>query len=107
MQARGFEFLLSAINPNNPNVPGFVNKYGVPFPVGTSDYQKARDFMQFSVVQNAYVPWLVFIDRTGTIRAQFTGNDTFFNNVEASTKEWAEKLLAERAPARRRRATKK
>lgn len=99
--------LLSAINPN-PNVPAFVNTYGAKFPVGTSDYQLARDFMQFSVMMNAYVPWLVFIDKTGTIRAQFTGNDPFFNNVEAGVKEWADKLVAEPArPVRRSKSSKK
>ncbi|MEZ5401018.1 MAG: hypothetical protein R2729_15210 [Bryobacteraceae bacterium] len=105
MKARGFEVLLASLDPKQPG-EAFRQRYNLPFPVGNVDYQKARDFMQFPVMLNAYVPWVTFIDRTGTIRAQFTGNEAFFNNVEGNTKEWAEKLLAE-APARGRRSKKK
>jgi hypothetical protein len=95
--------LLASLDPKQPG-QAFGARYQLPFPVGNVDYQKARDFMQFSVMTNAYVPWVVFIDRKGMIRAQFTGNEPFFNNVEGGVKEWGDKLLAESAtPARRTR----
>jgi len=41
------------------------------------------------------VPQLVFIDRTGVIRAQYSGVDPFFSNEEANMRAEVEKLLSE------------
>lgn len=89
---------------SNPNVPEFIQRYQVPFPVGVGDDQKARDFMQFTMVAPAFVPWLVFIDRQGIIRAQFTGNDPFFNGGVPAVKSEVDKLLLEKAPPAAKKA---
>ncbi len=47
----------------------------------------------------AYVPWLVFIDKKGMIRSQFTGVDAIFNQGQAGLAREVERLLVEPGPA--------
>ncbi len=106
LNARGFEALEAAVN-QNPLVPQFIQKYNVPFPIGTADDGKAREYMQISMMMQAYVPWVVFIDRGGTIRHQYFGNDAAFNDQGATFRMELQKLLAERAPSNTKAAPKK
>jgi hypothetical protein len=95
-RAGGLEVLLAAINPN-PQVPEFIRAFRIPFPVGTADEFRARDFMAVSSVQRAFVPWLSFIDRQGRIREQHFGGTPFFQDEDRNVRQVVEKLLAERA----------
>ncbi len=95
-KAKGLEILFAAFN-LNPDVPGFVKRFGVPFPVGMVDEVKARDYMQHSFIRQAYVPWLVFLDKKGVIRAQYTGSDAIFNGGEEAIRRDVDPLLAEKA----------
>jgi hypothetical protein len=66
--------------------------------------------MQFSSVVRNYVPYMVFIDRKGVIRAQYTGSDPFLMNEveqEKNIRAEAEKLLTEPGAAPRKRLVKK
>jgi hypothetical protein len=112
---KGFQAIESAIN-ENPDVPGFVRQFRPTFPVGTTDNIKSYEFMQFSTVTRYFVPFMVFIDRQGVIRAQYTGSDTDFLNTDAirqsaNLRDEAEKLLNEpqkaARPATRKKATLK
>ena len=96
---RGFAVLEAAIN-ENPDVPGFIQKYTPPFPVGTAAGLSALEYMQWPLTQRSLVPLLAFIDRTGVIRAQYTGVDTNFfdDDMDKHIREEAEKLLKEGAP---------
>jgi len=89
---------------DNPDVPGFVQKYGANFPVGTTSGLGALEYMQWPPSQRPLVPLMAFIDRAGVIRAQFTGVDTAFfgDDLEKNIRTEVEKLLKEGAP----RATK-
>lgn len=108
-KSKGLEILFAAVN-TNPDVPGFVSRFQVPFPVGTADDVKARDYMQHSYLRTAYVPWLVFIDKKGVIRAQYTGSDAIFNGGEDAIRRAVDPLLAEpagpAAPVKKAPATK-
>ncbi len=101
-KAKGFEALFAAVDAN-PNVVAFSRQYQVPFPVGSAPDALAREYMQHTLVRPAYVPWLVFIDKKGVIRAQFTGVDAIFNQGTAGIAREVDKLLAEpaAAPARK------
>jgi hypothetical protein len=98
----------AAINPN-PDVPGFVNRFNVPFPVGTGDNTAALTYMQLSPLVRSFVPFMVFIDRKGEIRAQFTGGDPGFfdDQMDQHIREQIMKLLNEPAAAKPRPTRKK
>jgi hypothetical protein len=52
-----------------------------------------------------YVPILVFIDRKGMIRYQYTGDDPFFQNQEKNVRETIEQLLKEPVPMKKKKAS--
>ena len=105
---KGLAVVEAALN-QNPNVPQFVNEYHVPWPVGTGEVLPALDYMQWPKDQRPLVPFLVFIDRKGVIRAQYTGVDEKFfdDQLGQHMRDEIEILLNEGAPAQRKRTTHK
>jgi peroxiredoxin len=102
---RGFQVLASAIESAAPlNVPGFVKRFQPTFPVGFNDYNPVLDYLQHPVMLRLMMPQVVFIDRKGVIRAQYSGDDKFFeddkqeNNIRAQI----ETLLKEGPVAKKR-----
>jgi len=95
---KGFEVLEVALN-ENPDVPSFVSNFKVPWPVGTAGVLSAVDFIQLPRDKRPLVPFVVFIDRKGMIRAQYTGLDESFFDAkqEQHLRDEAEKLLNETA----------
>jgi peroxiredoxin len=93
---KGFAVVEAALN-DNPNIPSFVSQFKVPFPVGTAGVLPALDYIQWPKDKRPLVPFLVFIDRNGVIRAQYTGVDEAFfdNQQEQHMRDQAEKLLNE------------
>jgi peroxiredoxin len=93
---KGLAVIEAALN-ENPNISSFVSQFKVPFPVGTAGVMSALDYIQWPKDKRPLVPFLVFIDRNGVIRAQYTGVDEAFfdNQQEQHMREQAEKLLNE------------
>jgi hypothetical protein len=54
-----------------------------------------RSYLQYSSVDRRplYVPHLVFLDRTGVIRADYPGEDAFFQNANANIRAQLDKML--------------
>ena len=104
---KGFAVVEAAVN-DNPDVPGFVQKYGANFPVGTTSGLGALEYMQWPPSQRPLVPLMAFIDRTGVIRAQYTGVDTNFfgDDLEKNIRAEVDKLLNEGVPRAAKSATK-
>jgi hypothetical protein len=60
--------------------------------------------MQMNIAQRVYVPYMVFIDRKGIIRAQYTGTDKIMDETlnGSALRDEALKLLNESsAPPKR------
>ncbi len=74
---KGFAVVEAALN-QNADVAGFVAQFKVPWPVGTAEVLPALDYIQWPRDKRPLVPFLVFIDRQGMIRAQYTGVDEAF-----------------------------
>lgn len=93
---KGLAVVEAALN-DNPDIASFVSQYKVPWPVGTAGVLAALDYMQWPKDKRPLVPFLVFIDRQGVIRAQYTGADEAFfdNNQEQHMRDEIEKLLNE------------
>ena len=95
--AKGFQALGVAINPN-PEIPKFVQDLGVNYPIGTGPRETVYSFLQHSVMSpNLMMPQLVFIDRSGMVRAQYDGTADFFKEEDKNVRAMIVKLLAEPA----------
>jgi peroxiredoxin len=75
----------------------FKQKFGITFPVGFTEHDTAVNWLQHPVMLTMYMPQLVFIDRKGTIRAQYPGTDKFFEDQENNMRKQIEQLLREPA----------
>jgi hypothetical protein len=96
---KGFQVLAGAIN-DEPNIAGFIQQYNPPFPVGIANKLGAIQYMQIGMTERLpYVPYMVFIDRMGTIRAQYVGDDKVLDETQSDKllRAEAEKLLNEGA----------
>jgi peroxiredoxin len=80
---KGFEVVGVATNTGDPSVvEAFRRQFGITFPVGwATDRDRVHEFLQHPVMLNLYMPQLVFIDRFGSIRAQYPGGDKFFEEA--------------------------
>ncbi len=93
---RGFQVIASAIEGGaEKTVPGFVQAFHTPFPVGYNDVMTAIGFMQHPPMLNPHMPLLAFLDRKGVIRAQHEGDDTKFfgDDQEKNIRTQIEDLL--------------
>ena len=108
---RGFQVLASAIEDNaKAAVPDFIKRFNPPFPVGFNNHQTAQEFLQHPSFQRFIMPQLVFVDRTGTIRAQYAGDDPFFTedvqvrNIRGKIEELLQEGTApqKKGPARKK-----
>lgn len=91
-------------------VPSFITAYRPSYPVGWNPYADALGFLQIPVVTPGYVPKMVFIDRKGTIVAQYQGQDPFFKaQEEQNIRAELDKMLkaTPAAPAKKKKVTKK
>ena len=92
---KGFQAIGVAINPN-PDVPDFIKRFNVGFPVGTGTRDSAYAYLEKSVMSSFSVPQIVIVDKKGVIRGQYTGTDTFIaSDEERNLRNTVEKLLAE------------
>jgi peroxiredoxin len=93
---KGLAVVEAALN-DNPDIPTFVSQYKVPWPVGTAGVLSAIDYIQWPKDKRPLVPFIVFIDRQGVIRAQYTGVDEKFfdEKQEQHIRDEVTKLLSE------------
>jgi hypothetical protein len=78
--ARGFQVVESSIEENGQAlVPGFIQQFSPPFPVGFLDFQTAQTYLQHSPMLIMHMPGIAFIDRQGRIVAQYEGDDPFMS----------------------------
>jgi peroxiredoxin len=78
--AHGVQVLASAVEANaKAAVPGFVQNFHLPFPVGyNDDANTVLSFAQYSRERIPLMPIVLLIDRQGMVRAQHDGHDEQF-----------------------------
>jgi peroxiredoxin len=93
---RGFQVLATAIEDMAAMaVPDFIKRYQPNFPLGYNNRHQTVAYLQFNPDMRMMMPQLVFVDREGTIRAQYTGDDPFFGaKQETNLRAKIEELLA-------------
>jgi cytochrome oxidase Cu insertion factor (SCO1/SenC/PrrC family) len=105
---RGLQVVASAVDDmGKMNVPDFIKRFQPAFPVGFSNQNDADGYLQHPVIYRLFVPQLVFIDRQGTIQAQYGGDDKFLaDDQDKHIREQIEALLKD-APAKARPTKKR
>jgi peroxiredoxin len=96
-QARGVQILECAFNPDAPTaLPEFLQRFAPPFPVGYSTQPAVMAYLNYAPndPRPVYVPHMVFIDRTGKIRAHYPGESPFFQKAGPNIRAEIDKLLA-------------
>ncbi len=78
-------------------IKDFNRSLGVNFPCGVSARLPVLEFLGIPVNEPFFVPILVFIDKTGTIRSQYIGDEKFLENQEVNIRAEIDKYLT--APA--------
>jgi thiol-disulfide isomerase/thioredoxin len=105
-EAKGVQILAAAFNDGAQSlVPAFVAQFQPAFPVGWEDRVSALSFMQISILNQGYVPKVVFIDRAGMIQKQFEGQDGFFQDPDKNTRAALDEML--KAPVAQRKSAVK
>src|SRR5437870_1381146 len=88
---KGLQIVATAID-DPAKVPGFVKQFAPPFPVGYNTQAEAFAFAQHPPMLIPYMPFLIFIDKDGVIRAQYQGRDPMLK-LETQEKTVREKIL--------------
>ena len=92
--ARGVQVLGAAFDQGAAGrVRQFNKQLGLNFPVGYSEQGPVLEFLQHPADEPYFVPILVFIDKRGTIRSQYIGDETFLSNQEVNIRAEIDKLL--------------
>jgi peroxiredoxin len=107
---RGLQVLASATEDMAAAaLPGFLRQFDPPFPVGVNTTAEFITYMQHPVMLQLYMPGLVFIDKSGTIVAQYEGRDPFLEeaSVEKNIRAKLEQMLTPPASAPKKAAAKK
>src|SRR4051794_15080436 len=96
------QVLGSAVEEMAPmNLAGFVSRFKPGFPVGYNSLKTVAEYTQQNPTSRMEMPQLVFIDRTGIIRAQYAGSAPLFAaNQEENIRRQIEVLLREASAGR-------
>jgi peroxiredoxin len=98
---KGVTVLGAAINDDaRALLTSFVVRHGVKFPVGIGRREAAYEFLQADMGRPVSMPQLIFIDRKGNIRAQYSGTDDFFLDEGKNIRKELDALLRDAAPSR-------
>lgn len=101
LNAQGLQVVAVAIEDMAATaVPGFVRQFAPGFPVGYVSSAEAVNFLQHPPMKGFYMPALVFIDKTGQIRAQYEGRDEMLKEAtqEKTVRDKIQEMLNTPAP---------
>jgi thiol-disulfide isomerase/thioredoxin len=90
------QILATAVEPmSSLNIPDFRKKFMPEFPVGYNEQNYVAKFLGLPPNEPMFFPQVVFVDRNGIIRAQFTGGDAPMEKdvQEKSLRETLEKTI--------------
>jgi peroxiredoxin len=91
---QGFQAVVAIGDPTAPYLlQPFVQRYKLTFPVGYLDEDGIKRIADVPEGKRPFVPIYMFLDRKGTVRFQFYGDDPFFKDEEKTTRVIIENLL--------------
>jgi len=74
-------------------VKEFSQQLHLNFPCGYSTQGQVLEFLQIPPTEPYFVPILVFIDKTGTIRSEYVGDEKFLESQEINIRLEIDKML--------------
>lgn len=95
---KGFQPVGIAINEGG-DAAEYVRKFGLSFPVGNMDHKLCVAYLQHPSFLRLLMPQLAFVDRKFMVRAQFAGDDPFFDQNEEQNIFKQVDALVKEAPA--------
>lgn len=102
---RGFQAVGVAFNPMaNLLTPEYMKMYATTYPVGFAPLEKVHEYLQVPETFRLMVPQIVYIDRSGTIRAQSPALGDTAMLEEKNIRTMIENLLKEPAGSARKKA---
>jgi glutathione peroxidase-family protein len=91
---RGFQVVAFAADDNATKMVGpLVRVRQFPFPLGYLDQATTMQVCDFKRADRPHVPMYLFVDKKGSVRFQYNGDDDFFKNEEKNTRILIEGLL--------------
>jgi hypothetical protein len=74
----------------------FIAQFKPAFPIGWNTRVAVWSFVQYSILSQKplYVPHMAFIDRGGVIRAEYKGEEAFFQAPGPNIRKELDKMLA-------------
>ena len=94
--SRGVQFLECAFNEDAVTaLPEFLKRFSPPYPVGWGTTASVMAYLKRTLTDGRpmYVPQMVFLDRAGVIRAEYSGEEPFFENGPANVRAQLETML--------------
>ncbi|HEX4277901.1 MAG TPA: TlpA disulfide reductase family protein [Bryobacteraceae bacterium] len=92
--SKGVEVLAVVFEEGAPaRMKQFVTETGLTFPLTYSDQGMVLEFLQYPPTAPYMVPVLVFIDKGGTVRGEYGGDDKFLTNEEPNIRAEIERVL--------------
>jgi thiol-disulfide isomerase/thioredoxin len=91
---KGFQVFGVAADDLAPKMVGPLTRLRQPgFPIGYLDQNTTMQLCDFKRDDHPFVPMYLFVDKKGTVRFQYSGNEDFFKNEAKNTKILIEGLL--------------
>jgi len=91
---QGFQVVVAIGDPNGPYLlQPFTQRYKLTFPVGYLDQEGIQKIADVPEGKRPFVPIYMFIDRKGTVKFQFYGDEPFFKDEEKTTRVIIENMV--------------
>ena len=91
---RGFQVVAVAADDMAAKMVGPLTRLRQPgFPLGYLDQNTTMQLCDFKREDHPFVPMYLFVDKKGTVRFQYSGNEDFFKSEERNTRILIEGLL--------------
>lgn len=91
---KGFQVVAVAADDNAAKMVGPLTRVrNITFPLGHLDQNTTMQLCDFKRDDHPFVPMYLFVDKKGTVRFQYNGNDDFFKAEEKNTRILIEGLL--------------
>jgi peroxiredoxin len=90
----GFQAVVAIGDPDAPYLlQPFVQRYKLTFPVGYLNQDGIQKIADVPEGKRPFVPIYLFIDRKGTVKFQFYGDEPFFKDEEKTTRVIIENMV--------------